>query len=150
MRIASLAFCFLTASLGAYSQTLPALPSNPPPSWSLTVPDSLVHGPYAEFALMYAKRMTADDLIRYAAFRIAQEKALSRSIQGELDTANATKLNVTLQLQEYQEESGNLSMNLAACGEKVLAMKPWAVIGKTVVIVVAVGVAYVLYTELRP
>lgn len=150
MRTTTLAFCFLIASLEVCSQTLPALPSEPPPSWSLTPSDSLVHGPYNEFALMYAKRMTADDIIRYAAFRISQEKALSRSIQGELDTANALKLNVTLQLQEVQEDNALKTLDLNNCTATVLRQKPWVFIGKTVVVVVAVGIVYIVYQELKP
>lgn len=150
MRTTTLAACFLIASLAGYSQILPVLPSEPPPSWSLTPADSLVHGPYAEFAMMYAKRVTADDIIRYAAFRIAQEKALSISIQSELDTANKGKLNLAIQLQEYQEENAMQSMNLVECGSTVLRQKPWVFVGKTFTVVVVAGVAYLIYQELKP
>ena len=62
MRTALFMFLWI-ASLASYSQS-PTRPVDP--RWSLTVNDSLVHGPYTDFRLMAANRIVSDQMRRQA------------------------------------------------------------------------------------
>ncbi len=128
------------ASLASYSQS-PTRPVDP--RWSLTVNDSLVHGPYTDFRLMAANRIVSDQMRRQAVRVMYGWMSLADNNRAEADkwkksyeAEHARGLSLGAKTIEQQEA-------LIACNADKSKLKAWATIGRIGVISVGVGVGAV-------
>ena len=127
----------LTASLPSFSQNQPIRPD---PRWSLTVHDSMVHGPYSDFRRMAANRIVSNELRRRAAWeraaweRIADaEGERAKTIQNALEAEQVRTRTLAASNIRLQE-------GMIACNATASALKGWASVGKVSTFVVGVGV----------
>ena len=110
------------------------------PRWTLTVPDSMVHGPYTDFRLMAANRLVLDRQVRQALW----DKHAWQSI-ADRERERADTLMVALEMEKgvsrmRLDQLGDLREDLMDCGERAGRLSGWATVGKVGVAVAGVGV----------
>lgn len=113
--------------------------------WRLTAPDSMVHGPYGDFVLMYANRQVEKEMKLNLWRSYHAQRKLSNSLTFENDILRSALEGLNRELSELTTMITDERWNRAQCESKKSALKGWATIGKvgTVVIVgsgVVVGI----------
>lgn len=141
MRTNFLALCLLIPWLAGFAQ--PHRLSARDPRWRLWTngKDSLVVGPYTDFALMDANRTVADNTIMIASDIIEKRIEAADVAEKRLNNCAQDKLAVTLQLQEMQEKSADDQIAIGDLTEKVAALRPWATVAKVQVYALLTTVA---------
>lgn len=141
MRTNFLVLCLLIPWLAGFAQ--PPRRSAQDPRWRLWTngKDSLVVGPYSDFALMDANRTVADNTIMLASDIIEKQIEANDIATKRLSNCAQDKLAVTLQLKEQQEKSAKDQIAIGKLTEKVAALRPWATVAKVQVYAVLGTVA---------
>src|SRR5690606_14161480 len=110
------------------SQLSSAQPPSPSvdPRWTLTVPDSMVHGPYSDFRLMAANRLVTDQNVR----ALLWEKHAWQGI-ADKERERGDSLAVALDLTKLAggklvEGNMELRQNLMDCGGRNARLQGWA------------------------
>lgn len=103
------------------------------PRWSLNARDSTVHGPYADFRLMYAKRVTADDQVRRAGRSISLLDSRVQTLEQQLAVSDEKAAGYKRGEQDANERAQLYQEQLIACGEKKASLRAFATVGKVTV-----------------
>lgn len=103
----------------------------------------MVHGPYAEFRLMAAKRTVSDRKRRDALFDAQAYKNLAAGIQKELDDTKLASSAKDAKIDTLASTVGALQQNLIQCGMDKAALRSWATVGRITVGLVTAGVGTV-------
>lgn len=92
--------------------------------------DQMVHGPFPEFAKMWANRSVADGQIRKASIVIANQSAIIRNQSELLADKDRTIANDSTMIKKQREINGQITQDLVNCVDEKGKLKGWANVGK--------------------
>jgi len=119
-----LVVCLFSTSLTTYSQS-----PHPSDHWWMTE-DQMVHGPFPEFAKMWANRMVADSQIRKASIVIASQSVIIRNQSELLADKDRIITNDSTIIKKQQEKNNQITQDLVNCVDDNGKLKGWAKAGK--------------------
>ena len=90
----------------------------------------MVHGPFPEFAKMWANRMVADSQIRKASIVIASQSVIIRNQSELLADKDRIITNDSTIIKNQQEKNNQITQDLVNCVDDNGKLKGWAKAGK--------------------
>ncbi len=140
--------CLYSLLLTTYSQS-----PHPTDHWRMTE-DQMVHGPFPEFAKMWANRTIADGQIRKASHDIARQQVVIDDQDRLIVGKDSVIQSYVVMNNEQREIIGETNQDLVNCVDEKGKLKGWAKFGKwtagTGAVVIVLGAAVIVKNTFFP